>query len=117
MDTITVTPRDPADLWRLLAVLSAPPVAAWALGRYVGTGLTVGAIKLSAEQVGAVPLPTVEGPWAEAARLVERASAASAAERRRLLIDAAGRMCDAYDVPREPVLSWWIERYERTVEE
>jgi hypothetical protein len=107
--TITVTPHDPADLWRLLAVLLAPPVSAWALGRYAGTALTISAIKLSAEQLGQVPLPQDRVAWDVAAALVARASASTG--RDALLYAAAAAMCDAYGVPREPVLGWWAARY------
>ncbi len=110
--TITVTPNRADDLWPLLAVLLSPPVSAWALGRYAGTALSISAIKMSADQVGQVPLPTATAPWEKAARLVERASrAADGAVRQALLVDAAALMCDAYEVPREPVLTWWTERY------
>ena len=57
---LTVVPRDPADLWRVLAVLLAPPVVADAAARYVGTGLTPGSVKVSAKQLAALPLPAVD---------------------------------------------------------
>ncbi|HNH50179.1 MAG TPA: hypothetical protein PKY30_24300, partial [Myxococcota bacterium] len=107
--TITVIPRDPEQLWRLLAVLLAPPVSAWALGRYAGSALSIAAIKMSADQVAQIPLPTLEAPWGEAAELVRRASASSS-DRLSLLGEAATKMCAAYEVPREPVWSWWRER-------
>ena len=112
--TITVTPRRAEDLWRLLAVLLSPPVSAWALGRYAGTALSVDAIKMSAAQVGQIPLPTVATPWERAARSVQAASGATEAVRQALLIESAGWMCDAYEAPREPVLSWWRGRLPAT---
>jgi hypothetical protein len=113
--TLTVTPKRSEDLWRLLAVLLAPPVSAWALGRYAGTALSISAIKLSAEQAGLVPLPTATGPWERAAASVQRASeTADDAAREAHLFKAGALMCDAYEVAREPVLSWWRERYAGT---
>ena len=110
--TITVTPTSPEDLWRLLAVLLSPPVSAWALGRYAASALSMGAIKLSATQLGQIPLPTAIAPWDEAAVLVEKASRSRDARvREASLLAAAARMCDAYETPREPVLSWWRSRY------
>lgn len=112
--TITVTPASLDDLWPLLAVLLSPPVSAWALGRYAASALSMGAIKLSATQVGQIPLPTLNIPWEKAAGLVEEASGARGARvREARLVAAAGLMCDAYETPREPVLSWWRSRYVR----
>ena len=37
---ISVEPDDPADLWRILAVLCSPVAAAWALERFGGAGLS-----------------------------------------------------------------------------
>jgi len=62
---ITVAPRDPADLWRVGAVLCAPATTAWAAATYLGAALSAGAIKLSASQVLDVPLP--DRPWDSAA--------------------------------------------------
>ena len=52
---VTVRPHDPDDLWRVLAVLLAPPVCAVAATRYAGSALNPGAIKLSAKQVAGLP--------------------------------------------------------------
>lgn len=107
--TITVIPKEPEQLWRLLAVLLSPPVSAWALGRYAGSALSIAAIKMSADQVAQIPLPTLKGPWEEAAVLVREASS-SPSHRLDLLGAAAAKMCAAYAVPPEPVWSWWRER-------
>ncbi len=67
--TIAVVPRpgSAADLWALAAVLSAPPVSAWALGQYGGTALSGDAIKLSARQILEIPLPVDARAWSEGA--------------------------------------------------
>jgi hypothetical protein len=102
------SPRTVGDLWRVLAVLLAPPVTAHAIARYAGTALTMQAVKLSASQVAAIPLPTVEEPWAEAASVVRRAQA-DAAARPALLREAGALMCAAYEVDVD-VLPWWEDR-------
>lgn len=109
--TLTLTPNHPDDLWRLLAVLLAPPVCAWAAGRYAGTALSIQAIKLSAEQAMQIPLPTVDAPWRAATALVQAASeAGNPAAREALLLEAGALLCDAYEVPRAPVWGWWRDR-------
>ena len=69
---LSVVPHDPTDLWRILAVLLAPPVVAHAAARYLGTGLTPGSVKVSAQQLAALPLPADESAWAERADLARR---------------------------------------------
>ncbi len=105
---ITVVPAA-ADLWRVLAVLLAPPVTAHAMARYAGTALTMDAVKLSASQVGRLPLPTVEEHWDAAASVVRRAQA-DAGARRSLLLEAGALMCRAYEVDESVVLPWWAGR-------
>lgn len=59
------------DLWHALAVLLAPAVSAWALREATGAALSGDAVKLSAAQVRAVPLPPNGADWdagADAAR-------------------------------------------------
>ena len=106
---ITVMP-DPSDLWRVLAVLLAPPVSAYAAARYAGTALTMTAVKLSASQVARIPLPTRTEPWDAAATAVRRAQADDEA-RRELLLEAGALMCRAYEVDEpDEVLAWWAGR-------
>ena len=105
---ISVVPAA-ADLWRVLAVLLAPPVTAHAVARYAGTALSMHAVKLSASQVAAIPLPTVEEPWAAAASVVRRAQA-DAETRPVLLREAGALMCAAYEVDVDTVLPWWEGR-------
>lgn len=67
---IGVVPTDPADVDRLTAALSAPPVAAWAMQRAVGTGMSPGAIRVSAGLLASVPLPRDLDAWDVATRLL-----------------------------------------------
>jgi hypothetical protein len=67
---IGVVPTDPADVDRLAAVLCSPPVAAWAMRRAVGTGMSPDAIRVSAGLLAAVPLPQDADTWAVASDLL-----------------------------------------------
>lgn len=93
---VSVTPQDPADVWRVLAVLLAPFASAWALREYGGSGFTGGAVKLSARQVCRLPLPADHAAWdAAAARL-------QAGE-----VDVAAEMDAAYGVD---LAGWYAGR-------
>jgi SAM-dependent methyltransferase len=110
---VSVVARGRRDLWRLLAVTLAPPVVASAAARFLGTGLSTGSIKLSARQVGELPLPTDPEAWAEGARLAEAAQRADGSGRPELLEQTARRMTAAYDVTgaaADRVVGWWCER-------
>jgi hypothetical protein len=89
----------PADLFRVAAVLSAPPVSAWAASTYAGVALAADAIKLSARQVLEIPLPVDGGRWTEAAAALERGD----------LVEAGRRMTEAYGAG-EGVFDWWHQR-------
>ncbi|TQK71533.1 MULTISPECIES: class I SAM-dependent DNA methyltransferase [unclassified Nocardioides] len=110
---VSVVPHDRSDLWRLLAVLLAPPVVAHAAARYLGTGLTPGSVKVSARQLAALPLPTDAAAWAEGAALARRAQAADAGERPHLLAATGRVMTTAYGGDAE-VHAWWAARVRRT---
>jgi SAM-dependent methyltransferase len=103
---ISVVPRD-GRLWHVLAVLLAPPVSVHAATTYAGAALSPTALKLSARQVAALPLPVDRGAWDEAALLLSRGQESN-------LQEAATLMCTAYDVPAGPVLDWWRERVLRS---
>ncbi len=92
---ITVLPRDPADLWRIGAVLCAPAASAWAATTYLGAALSVGAIKLSAAQVLTIPVP--DRPWDDAADALAAGDVAACAR----AMDAA------YGTD---VFEWWDAR-------
>ncbi len=96
---------EPDDLWHLLAVLLAPPVAAVAAARYLGTALAPGAIKLSAAQVAALPLPADRGAWDRGADLARAAQLGDPSERRSRLLACGATMCEAY--ADDAALAWW----------
>lgn len=95
-------------LWHVLAVLLAPPVVALAAARYLGTALAPQAIKLSARQVAALPLPADTAAWDRGAVLARAAQHAAAAERPAALRAVAEEMCVAYD--DAAALEWWTGR-------
>jgi len=113
--TIAVTPTASGEeeLWKLAAVLTAPPVSAWALSTYGGTALSGDAIKLSARQILAIPLPGDGECWASGAteaQAAHLAALAGDAHGWRAALRRLGRaMTDAYGASDE-VLAWWEAR-------
>jgi hypothetical protein len=107
---ISVEPHDPdADLWRLLAVLCAPPVTAWFHRHGAGAGLSVGRIRPTAKRVRAVPLPPDAEAWGVGADLAREASAEiDLVGRHELLLELGVVMTTAYGA-RPEVTSWWTE--------
>jgi hypothetical protein len=95
---VSVQPRRVEDLWLVAAVLLAPPVAAWAAHRHLGSGLGPTSLRLRASELLDLPLPTA--PWTDAAVLLRAGQ-----------VDAAAvELCTAYGLggsERERVLSWW----------
>jgi len=108
---ISIAPRLKRDLWRLGAALASPVLTAAAAKLGGGTGLSIGAIKLSARQVRGLALPA--GDLADAGRLFRDASLGAESNRRDTLIKCARATCVAYGLgPRESgqLLEWWSER-------
>jgi tRNA1(Val) A37 N6-methylase TrmN6 len=105
---VSIMPRDRADLWRVAAVLLSPPVAAVAWWRHAGAARSSSALKLSARQVLALPLPPHEAPWRRGAMLVRAWHARPLdAARRRAFAEA---MCAAYGVrgaASGALVGWW----------
>jgi SAM-dependent methyltransferase len=64
---ITIVPRDPALLGHIASAILSPVATAWALLHFAGTGLGPGAIKVSARQVLALPVPARNVAWDRAA--------------------------------------------------
>jgi hypothetical protein len=113
---ISVVP-EAARLWHALAVLLAPPVSAEAHRTHTGSAMSADAIKLSARQVGALPLPAVQKAWEHGAAMCQRATRAGEEGDDadwRVALDAAGlAMCEAYAVDASAVMPWWSERLDR----
>ena len=93
---------DALALWRLVAVLLAPPTSAWAMEQAAGTARNRDAVRLSARQVLAAPLPGDAAAW-EAAALALRDGAAP--------VDVGPGLAGAYGLtPDHPVVAWWRGR-------
>ncbi len=111
---ITVVPRDPRDLWPVAAAIASPVCTALAMQRYAGAGLSVQAIKLGAQQVLRLPLPTEHAPWHEAIDLLKQAHATEReSERMNALLAFASAITAAYALPADetcPLLEWWAHR-------
>jgi hypothetical protein len=93
---VAVVPHDPALVWRVAAALTSPAVSAWALTTHGGAALSGDAIKLSARQVLAAPLPGDAGAWDEAADALRRGD-----------VPACGAALAGGD---DRLLRWWLDR-------
>ena len=101
----------PDNLWKIAALLTSPPIAAIAARRHLGSALSADALKLSAKDVVALPLPRLHEHWAVAAEFFERASRADGTNFAALLTASANEMCVAYGVDNaDALVTWWEER-------
>jgi hypothetical protein len=101
---------DPARLWHAAAVVLAPPVTAWAFGRHAGAALSDDALKVSARQLLAAPLPADAGAWDAAVGLLRRAAVAPDEKSWREALERFGRrMSRAYGVD-DAAAVWWFRR-------
>lgn len=106
------------EVWKVAAVLSAPPISLLAAHRHLGGGMSSDVLRVTAKELLALPLPTVEAPWVEAADFFRRAQSESEEDRRRHLLHNMGRlMCDAYRVSGSEVFDWWESRLPRRSDE
>jgi len=105
---VSVEPYAIDELALLAAVLLAPPISRLIVERRRGSGMSASAVRMSARDIAALPLPRYETPWIEAAELVERHRG-----EQRLntgsLADVAGLMTDAYGSDAD-TLAWWNGR-------
>jgi SAM-dependent methyltransferase len=72
--TATLRPQADIDLWMLAAAVASPVVTAEAARVSYGAALSAGAIKLSARQLLAMPLPSVRDEWTASATALRDAS-------------------------------------------
>ena len=111
---LSVVPTDPRDTLLLAAALAAPPISALAMTKYSGAALSADAIKLSAKQAAALPLPADRAAWKHAAAAFAEAQRQTDDAARLERLSAFGAAaCDAYGVqPAEcgPLLEWWTGR-------
>jgi N-6 DNA Methylase len=103
----------PADLWRVLAVLLAPPVTVWARQRYAGAARSARSVKLSARQVLEVPLPADAALWADGAEEWRNAhDLSTGGADRETLMRVGSLMCEAYGCG-DAEWEWWLDQLPR----
>ena len=113
---ISVVPREPGDaaLWRVAAAIASPVAVVHAARNLFGSAMSPGALKLSAKQVLALPLPTERSAWEASAHELRSASEASGAGARAAALERfAHRSCAAHGLgtaDAQAVLRFWLGR-------
>jgi hypothetical protein len=112
---ITVMPNDVVRVWHIAAALASPVTCALALRHFAGAALSAEAIKLSAKQTLALPIPMDRPEWDTAAALLKEAhTLADEESRAQRLLDYARASVAAFGVPEEQaagLLEWWSVRF------
>ena len=93
---------DVAMLWPIATALCSPPLTAWAATQHLGAARSSSAIKLSASDVRALPLPEQSLAW-EQAEVALRAGD---------VLESGRLMCTAYGVD-DTAFTWWRDRLPR----
>jgi len=94
---------DPVTPEMITAALSAPVVSLWLQHRLAGSGMSSGAMRVSAGELAGLPLPTDAVAWEAASALLARGIADESAWAR------FGRLAEAaYEVEGE--IDWWLTR-------
>ena len=107
---IRVVPHKRADLWRILAVVLSPATSAEAWWRHAGAGLSPHALKLSAKQIAALPLPTNMSAWNRAADVLEKLHHTAGDAREKRIDEFAWLAMEASEVAQEEraaLWAWW----------
>lgn len=95
------------ELWMLAAAVMAPPAVAWMARRATGTGRSRSSLRVSASQIGQIPLPIDEASWREAAVLLRDGGS---------VVDAALPLTRAHglaDAQVDELMTWWSGRLGR----
>ncbi len=112
---------DPDRLWHLAAALTNPVTSIVAFRRTAGAALASNAIKVSASQVLALPLPASGDAWDRGADLAKSLALdldkTSGSARKQHLNELGAVMCDAYNVAPDGPLQWWSDRLRFTAPE
>ena len=101
---LTVVPTDGFDLDLLGAAICSPVASAWAAAHFTGAGLSSTALKVSARQLLALPLP--DRPW-------DAAVAPLAVGDLRRFGETMVASYELDDHDRRRVLDWWLPLAER----
>lgn len=107
--TISVEAYDTDDLYRLAAVLTAPPVTLALLARRLGAALSLAALRFSASDLASIPLPHDGEVWTNAALELQNSDSTSAPEWHAALLTCGEKMNEAYGAPSS-VFDWWAAR-------
>lgn len=115
---VTVTPTGAPDgpgLWHLGAVLSSPALTLVAARRHLGSARNAGALRLSASDVLALPVPPQGAAWdAGAAAFAQASRATDPHDRHQHLLVAARAVDEAFGLAGdEELLAWWADRLPR----
>ncbi len=105
--TLSVVPENPNDVWAIAVLLTSPVATAWAVERSSGSGLSVGAVRLTAELMRAVPLPQDQDKWHEAAAMAKAGRPAT---------EVGRQMMSAFAVVDDDLYSWWATRLPKRTE-
>lgn len=111
---VSIIPHSTEDLFLIQAALQSPFLSGLATYRHIGTGMSPGALKLSAKQIAALPLPGHSLKWEEAGLLHRDLRHASYLERPeeiyRVVAEAAKLSDLAYGTPSPELFTWWSRR-------
>ncbi len=110
---ITVTPKQEEDVFAVQAALCSSVLSAVAIGRHLGAGLSYKALKLSASQIAALPLPSHHEHWVQAAeihRYLSEHQEQSIIDVLKHIKEADMNMQAAYGVYSNELHVWWFER-------
>ena len=105
---VVVEPHDPADVWTIAAVLTAPVASAELARSMAGSALSSGALRVSARRLGALTLPPRGSDLDRAGDLARAASAGDAT-----VVDAGLAALGAHVEPAGgwgDLVGWWASR-------
>ena len=99
------------DIWKIAAALSAPAVSASVFSEVAGAALSTDTIKLSATQIGSIPIPKNDDFWVLGATFAEKAFKATTEQLwRKSLTEMAENMGKAYAHESQELYEWWLNR-------
>jgi hypothetical protein len=100
---ISVEPLSEVEIHRIAAVLSSPVATRWAVDRASGRGLSQRALRLTARDCQEMPWPADHAGLDRAAGLLQDGD----------LVSYAHVVTEAYGLPSEPLVRWWLARLPR----
>lgn len=97
---VSVLPHSTDDLWRVAAVLTSPVASAHIANRRTGSGLSARALRVTASDLHAIPLPVHDDAWDDAARSARAGDVAGTGAAMMRAYGCAGR---------SDLLTWWLQ--------